>query len=289
MTKNIITTEYQKFVADLKERVASSRYKAALSVNKELILLYHHIGTQILEAQSKQGWGAKVLDQLSRDLRSEFPDMKGFSPQNLKYMRKFAEEYKSREIGQQPVDQLHFEKIIIRESTLSDASEVAAIHVKAWQESYKNIIEEHYLQNISFSDRLELRNKILNNNDPNQIHWVAVYEEKIIGFCDAGPAFENTADYFGEIYAIYLLEEFKRCGIGQRLLQAAHKFLSQKKLLPYVAWVLKDNPSGCAFYKKNGGILSGEKIEEIGNKLYSEVAYILSSSINIRPLYINNG
>jgi DUF1016 N-terminal domain len=61
MTKNIINQEYNKFLTDLKERVASSRYKAALSVNKELILLYHHIGTQILEAQNKAGWGAKVF------------------------------------------------------------------------------------------------------------------------------------------------------------------------------------------------------------------------------------
>ncbi|MBI1954698.1 MAG: hypothetical protein HYS39_03725 [Proteobacteria bacterium] len=106
MTKNIINQEYNKFLADLKERVASSRYKATLSVNKELILLYHHIGTQILEAQERQGWGTKIIEQLSRDLRSEFPDMKGFSPQNLKYMRKFAEEFKVDEIGQQAVDQI---------------------------------------------------------------------------------------------------------------------------------------------------------------------------------------
>ena len=91
MNKNIINQEYNKFLSDLKERVASSRYKAALSVNRGLILLYHHIGSQILEAQSKQGWGAKVIDQLSKDLASEFPEMKGFSVRNLKYMRKFAE------------------------------------------------------------------------------------------------------------------------------------------------------------------------------------------------------
>lgn len=52
-----------------------SRYKAALSVNKELILLYHHIGKQILESQASQSWGSKVIDQLSKDLRSEFPEV----------------------------------------------------------------------------------------------------------------------------------------------------------------------------------------------------------------------
>lgn len=93
MSKNLIGKEYNEFLSDLKQRVASSRYRAALSVNKELILLYHHIGTQILESQAQQGWGAKVIEQLSKDLRSEFPEMKGFSTRNLKYMRKFSEEY----------------------------------------------------------------------------------------------------------------------------------------------------------------------------------------------------
>jgi predicted nuclease of restriction endonuclease-like (RecB) superfamily len=123
MTKNIINQEYNKFLSDLKERVASSRYKAALSVNKELILLYHHIGMQILEAQERQGWGTKIIAQLSKDLRSEFPDMKGFSPQNLKYMRKFAEEYKTNEIGQQAVDQIPWGHIVTLIYAISSKNE----------------------------------------------------------------------------------------------------------------------------------------------------------------------
>lgn len=111
MTK-IINTNYDLFLNDLKQRVATSRYKAALSVNKELIFLYHHIGTEILRSQTQHGWGAKVIDQLSKDLKSEFPDMKGFSPQNLKYMRRFAETYELNEISQQAVDQLPWGHII---------------------------------------------------------------------------------------------------------------------------------------------------------------------------------
>ena len=106
MSKNIISPEYNKLLSDLKKRVASSRYKAALSVNKELILLYHHIGTQILESQTQQGWGAKVIDQLSKDLATEFPEMKGFSTRNLKYMRKFAQEYPEVVFVQQVAAQL---------------------------------------------------------------------------------------------------------------------------------------------------------------------------------------
>ncbi|CAO5677889.1 MAG: Putative nuclease YhcG [Holosporales bacterium] len=112
MNNNLITQNYKIFLSDLKQRVLESRHKAVLSVNRELILLYHHIGVQILEAQRNQGWGSKIIDQLSRDLRSEFPDMKGFSPQNLKYMRKFAEEFQHAEISQQAIDQIPWGHII---------------------------------------------------------------------------------------------------------------------------------------------------------------------------------
>lgn len=105
MTK-LETNNYLLFLNDLKKRVYESRYKAARYINKELILLYYHIGVQILEVQKDKGWGAKVIDQLSKDLRSEFPEMKGFSTRNLKYMRKFAEEYPDQEFVQEALAQL---------------------------------------------------------------------------------------------------------------------------------------------------------------------------------------
>jgi len=74
----------------LKTTIRTARLKAGLAVNRELVLLYWRIGKEILERQSAQGWGAKVIDQLARDLRAEFPDMRGFSRTNLLYMRAFA-------------------------------------------------------------------------------------------------------------------------------------------------------------------------------------------------------
>lgn len=105
MTK-IIAKEYLEFLDQLKDHIATNRYKAALAVNSKLILLYHHIGTEILKRQKEHGWGAKVIDQLSKDLRNAFPEMKGFSPRNLKYMRKFGEEYFDVEFVQQVAAQL---------------------------------------------------------------------------------------------------------------------------------------------------------------------------------------
>lgn len=82
---------YDTFLHDLKTRIRAARTRAALAANRELVVLYWQIGRDILERQGREGWGAKVIDRLATDLRAEFPDMKGFSPRNLKYMRKFAE------------------------------------------------------------------------------------------------------------------------------------------------------------------------------------------------------
>jgi hypothetical protein len=97
LTKNIINSEYHILLDALKKHLRAVRYMAVASVNKELILFYHHVGTQILKSQANNAWGAKIIDQLSRDLQSDFPEIKGFSTRNLKYMRKFAQEYPDSE------------------------------------------------------------------------------------------------------------------------------------------------------------------------------------------------
>ena len=99
-------TDYAGFLEDLKQRIRSARLRAALAVNAELVLLYWSIGQDILARQRDQGWGAKVVDRLSEDLRREFPDMKGLSPRNLRYMRSFAEAWPDEAIVQQVVAQL---------------------------------------------------------------------------------------------------------------------------------------------------------------------------------------
>ena len=97
---------YAELLNKLKERISAARVQAALSVNRQLVLLYWHIGADIVERQAREQWGAKVIDRLSADLRREFPDMQGFSPRNLKYMRAFAEAYPDRGFVQRLVAQI---------------------------------------------------------------------------------------------------------------------------------------------------------------------------------------
>lgn len=81
---------YAGWLVDLKTRIHTAQQRASLSVNRELVLLYWQIGQDILVRQVERGWGSKVIERLAHDLRVAFPDIKGFSPRNLKYMRTFA-------------------------------------------------------------------------------------------------------------------------------------------------------------------------------------------------------
>ena len=97
---------YGDWLADLKSRIHNAQQRATLAVNRELVQLYWQIGNDILTRQAQQGWGAKVIERLAQDLRAAFPDMKGFSPRNLKYMRAFAEAWPDAEFVQQAAAQL---------------------------------------------------------------------------------------------------------------------------------------------------------------------------------------
>jgi len=99
-------SSYSKVLEELKSKIRKAQYKATISANKEMIILYWNIGATILLQQKKQGWGSKVIDRLSLDLTISFPDMKGFSSRNLKYMRKLAETYPDKVIVQQLVAQI---------------------------------------------------------------------------------------------------------------------------------------------------------------------------------------
>jgi predicted nuclease of restriction endonuclease-like (RecB) superfamily len=102
----VIPKEYGVLLKEIKDKILSSQVKAALAVNRELIALYWEIGSKIHLKQKNDGWGAKTIENLSKDLKSSFPNMQGFSFRNLKYMVHFAKEYPDFAIGQQPVAQI---------------------------------------------------------------------------------------------------------------------------------------------------------------------------------------
>ena len=100
-------SEFKSWVSQLKKEIRSAQVKAAIKVNTELLRLYWRMGADICEKQKFATWGEGWLKELSRELMAEFPDMKGFSYRNLRYIRQWYEFYNQRfTIWQQPVAKL---------------------------------------------------------------------------------------------------------------------------------------------------------------------------------------
>ena len=101
-----LSGDYDRLLTELKERIQSAQLRAVLAVNRELVLLYWQMGREICDRQQQQGWGAKVIDKLAKDLQTAFPNVKGFSARNLKYMRAFAQTYPDGQIVQEVLAQI---------------------------------------------------------------------------------------------------------------------------------------------------------------------------------------
>jgi predicted nuclease of restriction endonuclease-like (RecB) superfamily len=114
---------YATWLAQLKSDITHARQRAALAVNAELVQLYHRIGGEIQQRQESQGWGAKVIARLALDLKDAFPDMRGWSSSNLKYMRFFAQHCPDVQFGQQPADQLPWFHVVTLLTKLDSPSE----------------------------------------------------------------------------------------------------------------------------------------------------------------------
>ena len=101
-----LPADYAELLKEIKERISRERVGVVLAANRAMVSLYWDIGRSILARQSREGWGAGTIDRLAHDLRGAFPDMRGFSPRNLKYMRAFAAAWPDREVVQQVVAQI---------------------------------------------------------------------------------------------------------------------------------------------------------------------------------------
>ena len=100
-------TDYQQWLGSLKQAFRQRQLKAAVAVNTQLLEFYWHLGKEIIQRQQQSQWGDAFLDKLSRDLSNEFPDVKGFSLRNLKYIRQWVSFWNQEDvIGQQAVAQL---------------------------------------------------------------------------------------------------------------------------------------------------------------------------------------
>ena len=114
------TQEYLSIIGKIKQEIKDAQYRAAVHVNADMLILYYDIGCVINEHKS---WGNKFIDNLATDIKIAFPESKGYSVRNLKYMAKFAETYSDREFVQQVVAQIPWGHNIVLLDKVADMDE----------------------------------------------------------------------------------------------------------------------------------------------------------------------
>jgi predicted nuclease of restriction endonuclease-like (RecB) superfamily len=103
---------YAETLGEIKRRIQQERLRVVMSANSAMVLLYWDIGRMILDRQEREGWGARVIDRLSADLREAYPDMQGLSPRNLLHMRAFAAAYPDSQLVKQLVSLLPWGHVV---------------------------------------------------------------------------------------------------------------------------------------------------------------------------------
>lgn len=156
--------DYAVWLAEIKARVHGERLRTVLAANASMVLLYWDIGYSILQRQSEQGYGTRVIDRLAGDLRTAFPEMKGFSPRNLKYMRAFAAVWLDRQVVQRSVAQLTWGQNITLLEKLSNAED------RLWYAA--KTIEHGWSRNVlavQIQGQAQLRHGKAQNNFPTTL------------------------------------------------------------------------------------------------------------------------
>ncbi|MFJ7747402.1 GNAT family N-acetyltransferase [Peribacillus sp. NPDC097295] len=160
----------------------------------------------------------------------------------------------------------------IRKASENDITGIAHVHIKSWQSTYKGILPDTYLDSLNLETRK--KNWARNLKMLHGATYIAENDEgHIVGFAAGGPEQTNAHQYFqGEVYAIYLLEEYQRQGIGKKLIKVVVEELIGKQHSNLIIWALKDNPSR-GFYEALGGRLITEKTIKMAGIEIAEVGY----------------
>jgi ribosomal protein S18 acetylase RimI-like enzyme len=164
----------------------------------------------------------------------------------------------------------------IRRAGPEDAEGITRAHIDSWRSSYQGLLPREYLDGLDFEQRLAGWREGLARTGAAVFVAVEPGSGRIVGLCAVGSnraAPESLPGYRGELYALYLVEEVKRRGVGRALFQRGTGWLRENGLVPFVLWVLKDNTAARGFYERLGGTLVGEQPIEIGDGAWPEVAY----------------
>ena len=161
----------------------------------------------------------------------------------------------------------------VRSARVEDAPGIGRVHVDSWRTTYKGIVSDEVLANLSYTQREQNARQRLSNPATRTYTYVAEDEQgRIVGFVVGGSNRDTSSAYKNELYAIYTLQVVQGHGVGKRLTKALVERLVEDELYSMLVWVLADNPSR-GFYEALGGHYVLTKPIEIGGVMLDEVSY----------------
>ncbi|MGR9050953.1 N-acetyltransferase family protein [Halobacillus faecis] len=161
----------------------------------------------------------------------------------------------------------------VRAARFEDAETIAEIHVKSWKSTYKDLIDERDLSNTTVEHRIALWETVLRTPVNGQIAYVIENDHgEVVGFVSGGKERTKNYGFDGEIYAIYLLDEYQGKGYGKEMLRVFSKGMLEAGYQSLLVWVLTNNPSSQFYIKYGADPVEAERVT-IGQGTYEETAY----------------
>ncbi|TGB05325.1 GNAT family N-acetyltransferase [Halobacillus salinus] len=161
----------------------------------------------------------------------------------------------------------------VRVAKFEDAEKIANIHVRSWKSTYKDLLDERDVSNSNVENRIALWETVLRKPVNGQIAYVVENDEgEPVGFVSGGKERTKNYGFDGEIYAIYLLEEYQRQGYGSIMLQTFAHAMKEAGYESLLVWVLTKNPSSHFYSKLGAHPVEAEQVT-IGQGTYEETAF----------------
>jgi len=165
----------------------------------------------------------------------------------------------------------------LREAVIDDASDIAAIHVRAWQQTYTGFVPQSYLDGLSIQERTERWRSNLQNRRSNHSHVVLAFDNKMpVGFIAYGPGRDPGRGVDAEIYAVYVLQQFCGSGFGHALFDLARQHFRESGFDTAYLWVMDTNSAALEAYRRWGGVPDKHsvKADNIGGACIREVTVL---------------
>jgi GNAT superfamily N-acetyltransferase len=163
--------------------------------------------------------------------------------------------------------------MIIRESLLNDAADLARVRQEGWKCTYRGIVPDAVLDGMNYEKDVQRWTEILANRDHERFCYTSEIENQVTGFCTGGPCRDDDPEYDGEIYAIYVLKAQQGRGTGRALMNSGIDWLKKSGCRKMLVWVLRDNTGARGFYEKLGGAPVRQRLIQIGGVDLPELGY----------------